>query len=299
MYGAFFLFLCLLLQTSLPTKSDKQPIVENRKASDKTKQSAQSSPVVASAASVSAPMSQPSSSGQHEDHKDDTANRIYRVKVESQPFDWRDGLYLAYILATAGAAIVAWRGLRALRQQSEILSDSQRSWFLVKQVQEPAMNGIWLETLTYIFQIIGNSPVRVIESKFVFRLVEGRQSKRNPKIIEPALPDAPVYGEPDTLLDIPTMGDIFPPGDGPHVPIRLETGILKKEEIEELKTWKKFAVCYGVVRYRDAFARSKIRETRVCYVYDVPQGLIPPDQAGKTNSGTFRVGGPPEYNEAT
>jgi hypothetical protein len=152
--------------------------------------------------------------------------------------------------------------------------------------------------MTFIFEVLGRNPVRVIESKLIFRLVDGRQSKHNPQIMEADLPSDPVYGKPDTLLDIPTMGDILPPGNGPHAPVRLNC-ILKEEDLEALKTWKKFAVSYGFVRYRDAFAKSKMRETRFCYVYDVPQGLIPHDRIGQKNPNTFRIGGPPNYNEAT
>lgn len=296
MYVLPALVFYLLLQTPSPTTQPEKPVIHNGEATNKTANRQQPAPVVTPDASISTPVGEPSTESQKNERQGETDKGAYRVKVISQPFDW---LYLLYVIVTAVAAFVAWRALVAIRKQSEILTDSQRSWFLIKQVQEPAMDGVWRETITYIFQVIGHSPVRVIESKLIFRLVEGRKSKRNPKKMEADLPDTPVYGQPDTLLDIPTMGDIVAPGDGPHVPVGLDTQILKKEEVEELKTWKKFAVAYGFVRYRDAFAKSKIRETRFCYVYDVPQGLIPPDRAGKTNPNTFRVGGPPEYNDVT
>ena len=105
-------------------------------------------------------------------------------------------------------------------------------------------------------------------------------------------PEVPNYEKPDTLLSNPQMGRVYPPGEPFKVVPMLDSVFFKPDDIEDIKTGKKFLCIYGFIRYRDAFAKSKERETRFCYIYGL-QGPL------SDSNCRFVIGGPAAYNEVT
>jgi hypothetical protein len=123
MYALIVLISILLLQSPLHTTKPKNAVVKNSKADNKADQRTQCSPVVPFPVAVSTPMGQPSPAPEKDEHRGETDKGIYRVDVIPHSFDWRDALYLVYILATAGAAFFAWRALLAIREQARLMKD--------------------------------------------------------------------------------------------------------------------------------------------------------------------------------
>jgi hypothetical protein len=112
-----------LLQIPSPSPQSEKPIVKHSKADNKAAERTQSSPVIPPSVPVGTSVSQPSATPEKDKHDGKSDERIYRVDVVPHPFDWRDALYVVYILATAGAGIVAWRALLAIREQARLMKD--------------------------------------------------------------------------------------------------------------------------------------------------------------------------------
>ena len=196
-------------------------------------------------------------------------------------------------LITLAIAIAGIFQALAAKESADIAMNSQRSWIVEDGVKGPEMTHDWVKQIECHFKVIGSSPAKVVESNFRFHLVKSRP-KGN--ITVPDLPEVPDYGrDPHTLENTPEMGKVRAPGDNFTVAPMLEGFFLKSADIEAINKWEKFACAYGFVRYRDAFSRSKIRETRFCYVYDVWRS--PLGKAEHPNH--FVTGGPPGYNDAT
>ena len=199
----------------------------------------------------------------------------------------------ALTLITLAIAIAGIFQARAAKEGADIAMNSQRSWIVEIGVVGPEMTHDWVKQIQCRFKVIGNSPALGLESAFRFHLVN---SKKKGSLFEADLPPIPNYGsEICTLENTPEMGKVRAPGDEFTVSPMLEGMFLEPEDVNAINAWQKFACAYGYVKYRDAFSRSKIRETRFCYVYNVWQHPL-----GKANNPPrFVTGGPPGYNEAT
>jgi len=194
-------------------------------------------------------------------------------------------------LVTVVIAIAGIIQALAAKEAANIATNSQRSWIVEDGIDDPDLTGVWIARATCHFKVFGSSPVRVTEAKFRFHVVKSRSlAKRNLK--EPDLPENPDYGELDTLASNPQMGKVYSPGDEFAVVPMLDGLFFEDGDLAAIKAGEKFLCIYGFMRYRDAFSRSKIRETRFSYVHGEqhPLGL---------DKRQFITGGPPAYNEVT
>jgi len=195
----------------------------------------------------------------------------------------------AITLAIAVAGILqAW----AAKEAADIAINSQRSWIVENGVEGPEMKHDWVKNAKCHFKIIGSSPARIVESNFRFHLVGARPKN---EITEPDLPPQPDYKKVYDLESVPEMGGILPPEKEFTINVTLEGMFLNPEDVEAINKWEKFACVYGFIRYKDAFSKSRVRETRFCYIYSVWRSPL-----GKAEHPShFVVGGPPAYNEVT
>jgi hypothetical protein len=199
-------------------------------------------------------------------------------------------------LATLVIAITGLIQALAAKESADIAMNSQRSWIVETGVEGPEMTHDWVKQIACHFKVIGNSPAIVVESAFRFHLVNGRKTKKNSNFFEADLPPVPDYGKDIcTIENMPEMGKVRAPGDTFTVSPMLEGMFLEPDDVKAINQWQKFACAYGYIKYRDAFSRSKIRETKFCYVYNVWQNPL----GTANNSPHFVIGGPPGYNEAT
>jgi len=216
----------------------------------------------------------------------------------------------AYTIATIAGVIGGFVGLvviwcqtkatqiaaNAAKDSAAIAMDSQRSWLVEDGVKDCPLDTAWIQEALYEFKVIGGSPIKIVDAKFRYHLVESRQKG---SMTEPNLPSVPSYGEPNTSDSIPYMGKVLAPGVKFQVGIQLEGIFLTQEDIADIRSRKKFGCAYGFIRYRDAFSKSKIRETRFCYTYDVPLVPLSSRNDERINPDRFRIGGPNCYNEVT
>lgn len=180
--------------------------------------------------------------------------------------------------------------LRAIEKQAEIASNSQRSWIIPKNVSKPDLSGAWIMKVSCEFEVYGSSPVRVHESKFIFDFIQATPLGQTGEVL-PCLPEKPDYGEPDTLSDAPEMGRIWAPGSQIIVSPSVKGLIATKEQLRFLNEGKSVLCIYGFIRYRDAFDKSKTRNTRFCFICG-KKGIL--DQRFEEH---FILGGPPAYND--
>lgn len=117
------LVLCLFFQAPSPSAKPENPVVKNSKASTKAEQSPKGSPSVTPPVAESTPMGKKPSEGKKDEHHEEPDKSIYRVDVIPHTFDWRDGLYVLYILVTGIAALVAWRALLAIKTQAGFMNE--------------------------------------------------------------------------------------------------------------------------------------------------------------------------------
>jgi hypothetical protein len=204
-------------------------------------------------------------------------------------------------LITLGIAVAAVFQAIAAKDSAEIAMNARRSWIVSTSVDNPDFTNPWIQHMACHFNIIGSSPVRVIEANIRIRVVTAKVVDERSDTREPDLPSQPDYKDPNTLENSPAMGRIRPPGEPFNVVPMLESLFLMEggdqcsggEDVKAIRSRDKFLCAYGFVRYRDAFYRSKMRETRFCYVYHVRHGIERKGTEG------WNIGGPPAYNEAT
>ena len=226
-----------------------------------------------------------------EDQQDIHAN----VKILNPPekdFYDKAPVWINFALAIVGLVGIGIGigTLNKIQRQADIASNSQRSWIIPKGVSEPDLSGTWIMKVSCEFEVFGSSPVRVHQSKFIFDFVPAIPVGKTGEVI-PSLPDQPDYGQPDTLLDSPEMGKIWAPGNQILVHPMLKGAIAKPEQLSDLKEGKTVLCIYGFIHYRDAFDKSKMRETRFCYICG-KKGVL--DEKWE---GHFDLGGPPAYND--
>jgi len=182
------------------------------------------------------------------------------------------------------------RQTSATENSVEIATNAQRGWLVEKGVDKPDLTGVWILAVICRFEVIGISPIKICESKFRFHLVNGRRNSSDTGSV-PDLPEEPEYGSPETLVESPDMGSVMAPGATITVKPQFEETFLKPEDAASIENGEKFLCLYGFVKYRDSFASSKIRETRLCYVCGQRHPL-------DGRKGEFVIGGPAAYNMA-
>jgi hypothetical protein len=205
----------------------------------------------------------------------------------------RSELISAY--ATLAMAIFTAVTIGVFAFQVRTAHDVERAWIAVASNNYPdvlnhpqALDGSGL----YIFKFKnhGRTPARLSSSKARFHLIN--------KIGE--LPTVPDYGDQQSTISnpIPQDGRIIVPGEEFTVAADFE-GTEEKPGLSAIDTraWRDGnlkLVCYGCIKYRDAFARN--HQTRFCYVVHSYGGF----PGFKDDVYTWAaVGGPPEYNKAT
>lgn len=195
--------------------------------------------------------------------------------------------------------VIAWQSWET-RRAAEAVRNSERAWILVEKISpnNKEIKGDTIPVFGYRFKVFGKTPAKIVEVAFRYRIVQSRQ-RGNLK--EPDLPIPPEYGKSPEIDTIPDIGSVLPPLREFDVAVILESANLSWTEYGLITSREKFICSYGFVKYIDAFDRTKIRETRFCYVYDAKLGgILKSEVTGEELSpDDFRVGGPPEYNDAT
>ena len=218
----------------------------------------------------------------------------YHQRIDRWTLRWNGITAIATIglfLVGFGGVFAAVRTLQAIGKQSEIASNSQRSWIVPKGVSKPDLSGVWIMKVSCEFEVYGSSPVRVHESQIIFDFF-GAIPVGNTGEVIPDLPEKPDYGEkPTTLSDSPEMGQVWAPGSPITVAPMLKGAIANQEQLQALRDGKNVLCLYGFISYRDAFDKSKMRTTRFCYICG-KKGVL-----DTKYEEYFVLGGPPEYNE--
>jgi hypothetical protein len=199
---------------------------------------------------------------------------------------------IGLVVIGLGGIFAAICTLKAIEKQAEIAANSQRSWIVAKRVEKPDLSGTWILRVSCEFEVFGLSPVRVHESKFCFHFVAAKPHDLMEEAV-PDLPDIPNYGEPTTLIDSPEMGVTWPPGSKILVKPTLDNSIAEEAQLRSLKAGESVLCLYGFIRYRDAFDKAKIRETRFCFTCGKQSVL------NRKYSEEFVLGGPSSYNETS
>jgi hypothetical protein len=194
-------------------------------------------------------------------------------------------------LITFAIAIAGIVQALAAKEGADIATNAQRSWIVERGVDDADLTEVWIPRITCHFKVFGNSPVRVVGAKFRFHLVKSRQ-KPETSLKEADLPRAPNYGDIDTLISNPQMGRVYAPGDEFSVVPMLDGLFFESGDLKAIESGEKFLCIYGFMSYRDAFSKSKTRETRFCYIHGERNSLSRDERQ-------FIVGGPPAYNEVT
>jgi hypothetical protein len=201
------------------------------------------------------------------------------------------------------AGIAAWVTLLDIRRLAETAARNtdatitgQRPWILVKRIgnppdglvdpQNPHFNpGIGIQ-----FQVYGNTPAEITDSKFCLQIV--KRGRSFPPV--PDLPAVPDYSMAASNPDLPAMMVMRPPRDRFNVIFTLPQP-LTTAELEELQYQRTFLCAWGFIKYRDVFGGEG--ETSVCYIYDFANGGVLSTLDGiRLNPPGFRVGGPRSYN---
>jgi len=195
----------------------------------------------------------------------------------------------------------------AAKTSADAFVSAERAWILVDTILPPKElytrdhpHELMVMVFYYKFKVWGRTPTQIVESAFRFQVVNARPTVDG-KRTEPDLPDAPNYGPLGTINTIPELGTVLPPGREFESRVLLESSVISLSDFQHLINRNKFLCTYGILKYRDAFDRSAIRETRFCYVYQIETGLVLTDPVDrkKVDPDAFRVGGPPAYNGVT
>lgn len=218
-------------------------------------------------------------------------SRYYEHDNEDKPqgwykfVAWPEGITAWAIMLTLAA--IVWQAIET-RRSVEAAANAQRSWLVTIGVDKPDLQQAWLNKATIHFKIIGSSPLRMLEANLRYARVASRPDGPNK---EPDLPEIPVYENLHDLAEIPSMGHVHTPEDEISVSILLKSIFLKPEDVKAIEDGEQFLCVYGFVRYRDASAAKKRRETRFCFIYG-NRGVL-----GQKGADGFVVGGPPAYND--
>jgi hypothetical protein len=110
------LLLCFLLH--LPTVISENPAVQNSKATQETRKSAQPSPSVSPILASPTPLGQPRATNEESNHKGEAKSGTNTNETVSKPLDWP---YLAYLAITALIAYFTFRTLGAVQRQGDLM----------------------------------------------------------------------------------------------------------------------------------------------------------------------------------
>jgi hypothetical protein len=257
---------------SVPTQVDSQTTTPGRPTAQNSEQEKQL-PIVSD-------KSDESSQGQENSGNKPDENK-------SRPPFWVDEVAAYSTLAIAFFTLVT---IAVFLYQTKTTRDVERAWVSAAVVKLPERldwitlpsYGSW--TIRYSFKNSGRTPARVESILATFKCV--------PKLAD--MPKEPDYGECSSIQEIPAKGwlivpeDTFPMNitfigkDGPNK--------MSQAEIDAIRKGEAALICYGMVKYRDAFNRS--HETRFCHVYELTNTQPP-------YFGWFKMAGHPKYNKTT
>jgi hypothetical protein len=257
---------------SVPTQVDSQATTPSRPTAQNSEQKKQL-PIVSDEGEVS-------SQGQDNSNRKPDEN-------ESRPPFWVDEVAAYSTLAIAFFTLVT---IAVFLYQTKTTRDVERAWVSASLAKVPEQLdwvtlppfGNW--KIRYSYKNSGRTPARVESILATFKCV--------PKLAD--MPEEPDYGACTTIQEIPAKGwlivpeDTFPMNityvgkDGPNK--------MTQAEIDAVRKGEAILICYGIVKYRDAFNRS--HETRFCHIYELTSTQPP-------YFGWFKMAGHPKYNQTT
>lgn len=207
---------------------------------------------------------------QEQNRKEPTQERIHRVEVVSQPFDW---VAVASVTIAILSMIFVW-------QQVLVMRNSERAWVTGDPefnifTKPPDPGDVILYPAS--FKNCGRTPAQIGEAGLSLKKVLGSLE---------SIPRNPSYEQ----RELVSVNRLLVPNDlfaltAPPIPLSVE-------EYRSLRDRKLFLYAHGFVKYRDIFGKK--RETRFCHYYRIPT----PDGALVEGFSTF-IGAPRSYNKTT
>jgi hypothetical protein len=199
------------------------------------------------------------------DSESKTGNSGANENKTSSTDRWLTGFTGALVFVGAVQGIILGFQYRWMRRNTEALIHMQRARIGVSVEFEYDVGR------KAVFYNYGQTPASVVYVFSELKVVEN--------LSELTIP--PKYG--DNVLG---GEQICIPNATPETMKQFDMARDTKGEWPSIRDGLKKLIFYGVVRYRDLFDVSVIKETAFCYVY-IPK------------IGGMRLGGPPEYNKAT
>jgi hypothetical protein len=188
----------------------------------------------------------------------------------------------------------------AALQSAEAVRNSERAWILIERTspQNRDIRGDSIPAFGLRFKVFGKTPAKIIEAAFSYTTIAATAERPNRR---PDLPSPPQYSNPVNSETMPELGSVLPPLRRFDFLVVYDGVRLSWQDYGMIVDQDRFLCCYGIVKYIDAFDRTKTRETRFCYVYSAPsRGILRSEMTQEElRPSDFRIGGPPEYNEAT
>ena len=201
------------------------------------------------------------------------------------------------VAALLSMGTAAKSSAEAAKKSADALINAERSWVLIRNVGNPPDGWLALLKSGYApgivldFSPYGNTPVRIIDSRFGLRLIPSKPGTT----FDPDLPEPPNYDGLASAPDVARGGMVSPFPDG-NIRIN-ETLHITGNVVETLKNGTQVLCAYGFIEYEDAFGEN--RKTGTCYVYYfVFGGILTSPDGTVLNPHGFRVGGPASYHYA-
>ena len=299
---AFVLAAIVIVPKLSPAIQTENPVVEDTASKTPKNKGRHSSPGVSPLGAESAPVGEKPSDTPKDEHRDKPDERIYRVDVVSKPFDWRDALYMVYIVATIAAAFVAWRALVAIKRQAGFMKDQLTQMREAGKQTDELIN----QTKEEVAALSAAADAAVKNATNTQAGIEAIISKERARIrievgdLRLVAPGRPQYeldeipfkvfcdgATPAFILDktaTVNITDSIEPPDRLHLPISglpsvfhpspngMEYTAHVYEDMDDAKRdairqGKLFAHFYGEIKYKDVFDRT--RETRFRYLWKV------------------------------
>jgi hypothetical protein len=166
---------------------------------------------------------------------------------------------------------------QAAKLQAEHMASSERPWVLVEKFGEPLFSdGLERPEMfasmagtpqaVVDFKLAGSTVARIIGVDVRFHLVPQKG-----ELLQPDLPDEPVYIESSSTNRSPDSAFVKAPGQIVSLPIRLESGYVTAEQLTSISQGALYPCVYGRIRYLDSFV-STPHETRFCFIYRLSYG---------------------------
>jgi hypothetical protein len=288
----------------------QQPTEQNRVTNTKahTRKGKKEQKPTVSVARVSPQKSTPESSKESTADSNQPDDRIYPVKVVSQPSPADTRWFKFYVVVAAiGTAVNAvimflifWQNKNtekaadAAKKSADALINGERAWIVFDWIKpeddfytELSTSGVLGKPfeISISFTNWGKTPAWLEEMTFRF-------IKKPYGTFKWSLDDLPEQTVPLYLKSV------APQKSYERACVRLESGMLKGEDIEEIKHRKGIIYLYGFIRYRDIHydGPKSLRETRFSYSYFV---FPAEDMIRFSKSGEWQPAGPQEANSYT